>query len=95
MRSYHTSGSPHDGRVKAGSLFHWGGASVMVRLGMMANEGDMDARLWSIVVYKSMFGGRDGTRPVWWKFGRSQDKFYQEFLSRQEPEAKGRSCKKK
>lgn len=32
----------------------------MVRLGMMANEGDMDARLWSIVVYKSMFGGREG-----------------------------------
>lgn len=27
---------------------------------MMANEGDMDARLWSIVVYKSMFGGREG-----------------------------------
>ncbi len=32
---------------------------------MMANEGDMDARLWSIVVYKSMFGGRDVTRPMW------------------------------
>lgn len=32
----------------------------MVRLGMMANEGEMDERLWSIVIYKSMFLGGGG-----------------------------------
>lgn len=32
----------------------------MVRLGIMSNEGDMDARLWSIVKYESMFGGEGG-----------------------------------
>lgn len=29
---------------------------MMVRLGMMANEGEVDARSWSIVINKTMFG---------------------------------------
>lgn len=36
----------------------------MVRLGIMANEGKVDASSWSIVVYKSMFGGGHATSMV-------------------------------
>lgn len=32
----------------------------MVRLGMMVNEGDMDARLWSIVMLNQCLGEKGG-----------------------------------